>query len=165
MGGRALLMRAADAGLTIRIEHDRLVVRGPRRAAPIARQVLEQKAMVAEVLKPGIGIDIDDATWRALYADRFAYWRSFHGEEEARSIAWGDLEYRWHRRYGERAPHGLCAGCRQPLGHAKVLALGDGNIVHFEHLQCLLDFGQRWRDAATAALQRMGLQPPDRCRT
>jgi hypothetical protein len=158
-------MRAADAGLTIRIDNDRLVVRGPRCAAPIARQVLAQKALVAEVLKPGIGIHIDAATWRALHGDRLAYWRSFHSDEEASMLAWGDLEWRWHLRHGERTPDGMCVGCRQLLDGSKTLALGDGNIIHFEGLQCLLDFGQRWRDAAAAALQRMGLQPPDRCRT
>ena len=33
------------------------------------------------------------------------------------------------------------------LGHSKVLALSDGNVVHFDHLQCLLDFGRRWRES------------------
>lgn len=133
------------------------------RAEPVVRRRLfANKRALLQVLVPA---KHDSAGWRALHAERLQYWRCNHPDDEARRFAWGDLECRWHRRYGERALHGLCAGCRQPLGNAKFLALGDGNVVHFDRLQCLLDFGQRWREAATTALALMGLQPPDRCRT
>ncbi len=160
LDGKTLLKQAKDADLAVCLRGDRLVIRGPRRAAPMVQRLLANKAAILHVLVPA---KLDSIAWRALHAERLRYWRCHHPDDEARRIAWGDLECRWHQRYGDRAPDGLCAGCRQPLGHSKVLALGDGNVVHFDHLQCLLDFGQRWRDAATAALQRTGLQPPASC--
>lgn len=121
---------------------------------------IANRSAILHVLVPA---KLDNAGWRALHAERLEYWRCHHPEDEARRIAWGDLECRWHRRYGERVPHGLCAGCRQLLGEGKTLALGEGNIVHFDHMRCLLEFGDRWRDAARVALKGMGLQPPAGC--
>lgn len=158
--GKTLLKQAKDAGLAVRLRGDQLVIRGPLRAAPMVQKLFANKATIVHVLAPA---KLDSTGWRALYLERLRYWRCNRPDDEARRIAWGDVECRWHERYGDRAPHGLCAGCRQPLGHSKVLALSDGNVVHFDHLQCLLDFGRRWREAATAALQRTGLQPPASC--
>jgi hypothetical protein len=39
--------------------------------------------------------------------------------------------------------------------------LPDGNRVHFEPIDCLIDFGRRWRSDAQAALLSLGLKPPD----
>jgi hypothetical protein len=41
-----------------------------------------------------------------------------------------------------------------------VLNLPDGNRVHFEPIDCLIGFGQRWRSDAQAALLSLGLKPP-----
>jgi hypothetical protein len=40
------------------------------------------------------------------------------------------------------------------------LDLADGNRVHFDRLDCLLSFGERWRAETTAGLQVLGLDPP-----
>ena len=41
---RALLKEAEDAGLTVRTACDRLVIRGSKRAEPIAKRLLERKS-------------------------------------------------------------------------------------------------------------------------
>jgi hypothetical protein len=38
--------------------------------------------------------------------------------------------------------------------------LPDGNRVHFEPIDCLIDFGRRWRSDAQAALIAFGLEVP-----
>lgn len=50
--GLTLLVEARRAGLEVRAEGDRLVVRGPRRLEPLARRLLEHKAEVLAVLRP-----------------------------------------------------------------------------------------------------------------
>ena len=52
MGGAAvsLLAEARAAGLEVRAEADRLVVRGPRSGAALAERLLEQKAEVLDLL-------------------------------------------------------------------------------------------------------------------
>jgi hypothetical protein len=46
MGGLTLLAEARKAGLTVRAEGDKLVIRGPRSAEDLARRLLEAKAEV-----------------------------------------------------------------------------------------------------------------------
>jgi hypothetical protein len=100
--------------------------------------------------------------WRALYEER-----SLHHELGGRSLAkaqllaWRDLEWRWHKEYGERLQRGICGGCRKPIGTAAVIPLIDGNHVHRgEQHECLIAYGHRWRSAANAALLILGLKPP-----
>src|SRR5437763_13218986 len=50
MGGMMLLDRARAAGLSIAIKGDRLVVRGPRRAEPIVRELMDRKAEILGLL-------------------------------------------------------------------------------------------------------------------
>jgi hypothetical protein len=46
MGGVDLLTRACAAGLTVRADGDKLIVRGPRSAEALARELLEHKAEI-----------------------------------------------------------------------------------------------------------------------
>ena len=50
MGAVSLLQEAASAGLTVRVDGDRLVVRGPKSAGAIAERLLDHKAEVIEAL-------------------------------------------------------------------------------------------------------------------
>ena len=50
MGAVTLLQEAEAAGLTVRVEGDRLVVRGPKSASAIAERLLDHKAEVLKVL-------------------------------------------------------------------------------------------------------------------
>ena len=52
MDGMTLLHRARDAGLAVAAEGDKLVIRGPRRAEPVARLLIEHKPAVMAALTP-----------------------------------------------------------------------------------------------------------------
>jgi hypothetical protein len=80
--------------------------------------------------------------------------------EAAKRLAWGDLENEWHYLHGKRWPSWQCAGCNAPLGGSQALNLPDGNRVHFEPIDCLINFGKSWRGAACEALIAFGLEPP-----
>ncbi len=50
MGAVSLLQEAQAAGLTVRVDGERLVVRGPKSAGAIAERLLDHKAEVLKVL-------------------------------------------------------------------------------------------------------------------
>ncbi len=50
MGAVSLLQEAEAAGLSVRVDGDRLVVRGPKKAGAIAERLLDHKAEVLKVL-------------------------------------------------------------------------------------------------------------------
>jgi hypothetical protein len=62
--------------------------------------------------------------------------------------------------HGRRWPAWQCAGCGKLIGGLETLNLPDGNRVHFEPIDCLIDFGRRWRSDAQAALIAFGLEVP-----
>ena len=164
MDGLTLLRRAHDAGLAVVTEGDKLVIRGPKRAEPIARLLIENKPAVMAVLVPAKTApdaehDSSRAWWRRHYLVRTINWElsGARSESRARRIAWGELEDCWYRLHGTRIPRWQCAGCGEPIGGLAALNLADGNHVHIDKLDCLLSFGERWRNEATAALVAMGL--------
>jgi hypothetical protein len=153
MDALSLLARAHKAGLAVAIAGDKLVVRGPPRAEPVVRLLGAHKPAVMAALA---------ADWRARHREALAYWGALHPTEEAERLAWGELEDRWHRLHGVRAPKWQCAGCGEPIGGRAALDLADGNRVHLDKLDCLLAFGERWRHEATDGLRALGLNPPGR---
>ncbi len=58
MGAVSLLQEAASAGLTVRVDGDRLVVRGPKSASVIAERLLDRKAEVIEALSAEWGAEM-----------------------------------------------------------------------------------------------------------
>ena len=114
------------------------------------------------VAKPALLAMLAEVTdWRARHREAMAYWRAFHPSEEAASLAWGEIEDRWHRLHGAPAPKWQCAGCDQAIGGLAALDLADGNRVHFgDSLDCVFSFGERWRRQAAAGLRALGLDPP-----
>ena len=100
------------------------------------------------------------ADWGARYREALARWSSLHPADEAARLAWSEIENDWHKQYGQRVPHWRCAGCREPIGGLENLMLGDGYRVHLHKLECLLRFGKRWRNEATAGLRALGLELP-----
>jgi hypothetical protein len=100
------------------------------------------------------------ADWRARHREAWAYWSAFRTADEAAQLAWSELLNEWHRRHGTRNPLSRCAGCGAPMGGFAALDLADGNRVHIDNLDCLLSFGERWRNEATAGLRALGLDPP-----
>ena len=63
MDSMTLLVEARVAGLDVRVEGDRLIVRGPKTAAPLAQQLLDRKPEVLELLS---GEDYEVA-WRVEF--------------------------------------------------------------------------------------------------
>ena len=171
MDAVALLRRAQEVGLRVEPIGDKLLVRGPKRAEAVVELLAAHKAEVLAALAPASTskcTDQDAAVagtearrWRDRLATRIVDW--FHGDrgwEEARRLAWGDLENEWHELHGWRWPSWQCAGCNAPLGGSQALNLPDGNRVHFEPIDCLIRFGKRWRGDASEALVALGLEPP-----
>jgi hypothetical protein len=171
MDALALLHRAQEVGLRIECMGDKLLVRGPKRAEPVVKLLAEYKAEVLAALAPASTSKCTDhdaaaaATeairWHDRLATRIVDW--FHGDrgwEEARRLAWGDVENEWHDLHGRRWPSWQCAGCNAPLSGSQTLSLPDGNRVHFEPIDCLIRFGKRWRGDASEALVALGLAPP-----
>jgi hypothetical protein len=98
--------------------------------------------------------------WHNRYREALAHWGALHPAEEAAWLAWGELEDRWHRLHGARAPEWQYAGCGEPIGGLPALGLSDGTRVHSgDRLDCLFAFGERWRSEATAGLIALGLDP------
>jgi hypothetical protein len=98
--------------------------------------------------------------WHARHREALAHWSALHPAEEAAGLAWGEIQARWHRLHGERAPEWQCAGCGEPIGGFAALDLAHGSRVHIDGCDCLLAFGKRWRSEATAGLRALGLDSP-----
>jgi hypothetical protein len=167
----ALLRRAHEVGLRVQPIGDTLLVRGPKRAEAVVELLAAHKAEVLAALAPASTSKCTDqdaavaateaGRWRDRLSTRVVEW--FHGDrgwEEARWLAWGDVENEWHELHGRRWPSWQCAGCNAPLSGSQVLDLPDGNRVHFEPIDCLIRFGKRWRGDACEALVAFGLEPP-----
>jgi|SRR6516165_9911713 len=151
MDALTLLARAHGAGLAVAIAGGKLVVRGPRRAEPMVRLLAEHKPVVMAALA---------TDWSIRRREALARWGALHGAEEAAALAWGEMQSRWHRLHGVRAPAWQCAGCGEPIGRLTALDCADGNRVHLDKLDCLLAFGERWRNEAAVGLRELGLDPP-----
>jgi hypothetical protein len=79
---------------------------------------------------------------------------------EAERLAFNQLAAEWHEQHGERVPGRRCAGCGASIGARSAFDLSDGNRVHFDRLECLIHYGDRWRNEARQALMAMGLVAP-----
>jgi hypothetical protein len=118
------------------------MVRGPKKAEPVVRLLAAHKA---EVLAALVTDAVEANTWRDRFiALSFEWLIGGRDWETAQRLAWGDLENEWHRAYGRRWPSWKCAGCDALIGGFAALDLPDGNRVHFQNIDCLVTFGQRW---------------------
>jgi hypothetical protein len=142
------------------------VAAGPRRENPensaafgaMSHMSQMSQGLITKAAKPA-----EPIWWRGFYKERAEH-RKFNGRHprgESDRLAWGEVQWRWHKAYGERVSRDLCAGCRRPIGEAEALDLIDWNRVHIaDGHGCLIYHGERWRRAATRALVAMGLEPP-----
>jgi hypothetical protein len=159
MDGLTLLRRAHHAGLAVVAEGDKLVIRGPKRAEPVVRLLIEHKP---DVLAALAATEQGSQQWRDRYAVRISHWfsRGHWPRQEAEALAYAELMNEWHTCNGLRCPQSQCAGCGEPIAGRTALTLSDNNCVHLDGFDCLLLYGQLWRGAAIAALRRLGLDPP-----
>lgn len=172
MDALALLHRAQEVGLSIEPMGDKLLIRGPKCAESVVKLLAEHKAKVLAALTPDSSTSICGDRYEAVNATQARRWRDrlatrivdrFLGErgwEEARRLAWGDVENEWHERHGQRWPSWQCAGCDARIGGSLALNLPGGNRVHLDPIGCLVGFGKRWRGEAREALIALGLEPP-----
>src|SRR5690348_4903669 len=128
MEGMILLRQARKAGLAVAIDGDALVIRGPKRAEPIARLLIENKPLVLAALDRAEAIcesnKVDgcgpgEATWWRRHFQVRVITRGLTGvrpRAEAERLAFGDLVVDWHRLHGARVPEWQCAGCGEPIG-------------------------------------------------
>ncbi len=77
MDGLTLLEEARAAGLTVRADGERLRIRGPRRAEPMAQRLIAHKAAVLAALiappaDPEIRVEDLDMNWRVEWEERAA---------------------------------------------------------------------------------------------
>jgi hypothetical protein len=168
----ALIRTAHEAGLTITAEGGTLIVRGPKRAAPVVRQLADVKAEVLAVLARAERLQDaakppNIAWWRDRFAARIAHW-SLNGRrpwQEAERLAFGDMILAWHRLHGDRPESGRCAGCGDEIPNDVGFKVDrNGSRVHFDGVHrddCIIAYGQKWRCAAVAGLRALGLSPPD----
>src|SRR3954451_8448148 len=101
MDGVTLLRRARGAGLGVTAEGEKLVIRGPKRAEPVARLLIAHKPKVMAALVPAESPareaaerGPDPAWWRRHYLVRTINWElsGARSESRARDIAWGELQ-------------------------------------------------------------------------
>jgi hypothetical protein len=141
---------------------NRLRVLAPPALLPkfVTRVQAVKPELLLALAEPKLPVDARAAEWQARHAESLAFWRAFHSTGEAACIAWGEMQFRWHRLHGSRVSTSICAGCGDRLDGAETLALGDGARLHIATLDRLVAYGQRWRGTATEALIHMGLAPP-----
>jgi hypothetical protein len=160
-----LLHRLLEIGANVELAGDNLILRTGTMAVPaeLVRQLRTEKVAVVAALAAS-SEPRDEAWWRRELVARTAHWlvggRAF---ADAQRLAFNQLEVEWHREHrGHRGhvPRSHCAGCGQPIGSRAAFDLGDGNRTHLDRLQCLILYGDRWRDEAKRALIAMGLRPP-----
>jgi hypothetical protein len=76
MDGMTLLTTARAAGLVVAATGERLVIRGPRRAEPVALQLLENKTLVHDALLAEAGLHTTPADlpadWHLAWDERAA---------------------------------------------------------------------------------------------
>lgn len=155
MDAVVLLQKASAAGLVLRVEGDKLIVRGPRSAEPIVRLLTDHKPAVMAALASA-----PSTRWLSRHRQSLAMFRRFHDEGEAAALAWGDVTAAWHKEHGDRVPKHQCAGCLEPIDGGAALMLADGCRVHLSDFDCLIAYGQRWRAAAARALEALGIPVP-----
>jgi hypothetical protein len=144
MEGLTLLRQAHEAGLAVAIDGDSLVIRGPKRAGPLARLLIANKPLVLAALAPAKAVCEPNKVAGCGPSEAACWRRRFHVPVLARELigdrsragaerlAFGDLVVEWHGEHGERMPAWQCAGCREPIGGLESLEFQDGNRVHFD---------------------------------
>jgi hypothetical protein len=159
MDAVALLYRARHAGLRLEATGDTLKITGPKRAEPVVRLIAAYKSKVLAVLT---ATKNEPRYWHErLTARTFEWFNGTRSWISAQRLAWGDLENEWHSLYGVRWPAWRCPGCEKSITGLDAINLPDGNRVHFEPIECIIEFGRRWRGDARRALIALGVEPPD----
>ena len=166
MDGLALLQAADAAGLTVNVNGDRLVIRGPRRCEAQAKALLAHKQEVVahltrRVAVTGDGLDAWEATdWQALYDERAGI-REYEGEmfrHEAERLALDDCVTHWLARHPPEPidDNSWCVHCGAALGDDGMPVLAGGAHTRL-HSACHAPWLAKRRAEAERALEGMGV--------
>jgi len=120
MGGLTLLDEARAAGLAVHAEGDRLIIRGPRQAEPVARRLMESKAAVLAALAERGGT--------APVIIPFEGARRAGLRQTPRTIRWACLNpFCRHKARWWLSAHCVvqCQGCSPPSSLRLIVAAGD----------------------------------------
>jgi hypothetical protein len=154
---RELLDRLAEVGATVSRVDDRLILRAGSRPVPAAlvKRVHQARGELLVAISPS---KAEGQVWQRRFMVLTSEWRAGNRDlDSAKRLAWEDLANEWHKKHGRRWPPSQCAGCGKPLAGREAISLPDGNKVHIEPINCVIDFGRRWRDEAKTALVSLGV--------
>jgi hypothetical protein len=106
----------------------------------------------------------DLPAWQSWMKHRYVWWRQRgFSQAEARRIAWGEAEWKWHLRNGPPPDPDRCVGCGERIMAGDGMEMLDGAVVHIgdpEAVECLAIYGAQYRSAASVALMDLGLRRP-----
>lgn len=108
----------------------------------------------------------DPSWWRDFFEERAAHLEIDAGYPriEAEALAFDGCIAEWHLRHGALPEPGRCAGCDSQLDAQSGLVLDRGVRVHFGgvyEVGCVVAYDRQSRDNAIAALQALGVNPPE----
>jgi hypothetical protein len=88
------------------------------------------KAEVLAALSPPAPGAVDSRYWGERFTALTFEWFGVKREwQEARRLAWGNLQNEWWSQHGRRWPHWQCAGCEQPICTRRHAAAVFGNCA------------------------------------
>jgi hypothetical protein len=154
---RELLDRLAEIGATVSRVDDRLILRAGSQPVPAAlvKRAYQARNELAVAISP---LKAEAQFWQRRFVVLTTEWRAGNRDRDgAKRIAWENLANEWHEKHGRRCPACQCAGCGKLLSGRDSIKLSDGNSVHVEPIDCMIDFGRRWRDEAKTALVSLGV--------
>ena len=166
MDGLALLQAADAAGLTVNVDGDRLVIRGPRSCEAQAKALMAHKEDVVAYLSEHAVTDYgagtwDAADWQAHFHERAGICE-YDGElprPEAERQALADTINHWLVMHPSPATddNDGCVHCQQPLGPDGVPVLA-GTAHTRLHSACHSPWLTERRRHAAEALRAMGIE-------
>jgi hypothetical protein len=156
-GVHELLDRLKQLGATLSAEGDRLIVRAGSQAVP-GPLITELRQSKSEVLEAISSTNPEAQFWAGRLLVLTRDWSAGNrGLDSAAKLARENLINEWHAKHGKRTPAWQCAGCGKPIAGVDSIRLPDGNRVHLEPIDCMIDFGRRWRNEAKTALVSLGV--------
>jgi hypothetical protein len=156
----SLITEIRAAGGIIRRDGNRIKIAA---SGPLPPDLVTRYRAARPELLGALADPAEKTDWHLRHAEALTHWRALHPEAKAESLAWGGMQDRWHRLYGARAPEWQCAGCGELIGGYQALDLTENNRVHLDEnhgIECLIAYGECWRNAATRALVAIGLKSP-----
>jgi hypothetical protein len=135
------------ADITFRVNGDAVKVRAPAVLPP-------------ELVTRLRAAKVDIISLHHEWLERLHHYARRYDHEVAPRMAYNTVLTDWHLSCGHVPARTHCAGCGRPLVSGEPdMVLPDGAHLH-DSDACLVAWGDKWRTAAAAALQRLGINAP-----